>query len=101
MRDDYEKDGLHGMVLAINYELISDATRALDALRRIEELTPDHQISVASRTEIEALREQLNPLTSLPALPRWRVQDPDAGGEQASHAEIERLHAEYRRRSSA
>ena len=43
MREEYVKEGRHGMVLAINYELVSDATRALDSLRRIEELTPADQ----------------------------------------------------------
>ena len=38
MRDRYVADDHRGMVLALNYELVSDATRALESLRRLEEL---------------------------------------------------------------
>lgn len=61
------------MVLAINYELVSDATRAIDALRRVEELTPDDTLDAAQRSEFAALRARLASFVDLPALPEWRI----------------------------
>jgi hypothetical protein len=85
------------MVLALNYELVSDATRALDAMRRVEEIIPDHEISPAQRSRGSILREWLSSLTLLPALPAWRVQGPASDPRRASVAEIDNLYEAFRR----
>lgn len=62
-RDGYEQDGLEGMVLAVNYEIMSHATRALTELRKAEEL---------SRGDLDGaqMRDYLTPKVDLPALRR-------------------------------
>ena len=95
MRAQYRTEGNRGNVLAVNYELVSDATRALDALRRIEELTPDHLMSSDQRARSIALRRWFSDLIALPALPKWRVSGQASGPDQASQAEIDSLYEQF------
>lgn len=83
------------MVLATNYELVSDATRALDSLRRIEELTPDHEIDLEARVEYGNLRKRLLEHTTLPAIPAWRVTGRSADSGRATQVEIEELYRQF------
>ena len=89
-------EGRRGMVLAINYELVSDATRGLESLRRLEELTPESERTSAQEAEGRELRKQLNILTVLPAIALWRVTG--RGGEtRASEEEIDEKYREFLR----
>lgn len=77
-RTELEREGQRGMVLAVNYELVSHATRALAALRKLEELggsLPD-------------LRRYLLAILDLPAVPRSELNE-------RPKAEIDRLFEEY------
>jgi len=94
MRERYQSEGRKGMVLAINYELASDAMRALDALRRVEELTTALSEG-GDRGDLEAVRRRLFDLTSLPALPLSRVRGDSSLSSRASQAEIEALYAQF------
>lgn len=80
-----EKDERHRRkrrVLAYNYELVSHATRALEALRKAEELG-------ANLTEnVSEVREYLQHLLDLPAVAR-------ASLESTSQGKIDRLYSEY------
>lgn len=62
-RDNYEQDGLKVMVLAVNYEIMSHASRSLAELRKAEEL---------SKGEVNGheMREYLTPKVDLPAVRR-------------------------------
>ena len=95
MREEYVKEGRHGMVLAINYELVSDATRALDSLRRIEELTPADQLTLQEGADYTEVRGQLSGLLKLPALPAWRVTGPSSDPKHATQMEIDELYSQF------
>lgn len=65
-RDNYERDGLKVMVLAVNYEIMSHASRALAELRKAEELS-------GGEVDGTEMREYLAPKVDLPAVRRDEV----------------------------
>lgn len=83
-REAYEDEGRLGMVLATNFELVSHASRALTALRKLEELGDTITEQAAAR-----LRLYLGRVLELPAIPRAEVSGTDAN-------KIKRLYDEYR-----
>lgn len=83
MRDDYEAHGLDVMVLAVNWEIVSHASRALGELRKAEELS-------AAAMNGGEMRDFLKPKLDLPALPRNQVDTTDP-------AQVVRLYSEFRR----
>ena len=94
MRSEYEAEGRKGMVLAVNYELVSDSTRALQALRQLEELTPHGRLPEGAPAKIAALRTELTQHCLLPAIPAWRIQS--RADDRASPEEIEAAYQAYR-----
>ncbi len=92
-RDNYDMQALDpndefaanqkAMALAVNYELVSHASRALAELRKTEELAPDAQLSSA-----ESMRRYLMSRASLPAISYNAT-------EVTSRDEIERRYQEH------
>lgn len=83
------RPGHKGKVLSTNYELVSHATRALEALRKAEEL------GARLGKDVPEVRRYLQYLINLPSLPAREIQ-------AAAATEIDRLYDEfqsYRRRS--
>jgi len=80
LRDTYDREvqsasgdsrtHLKSMALAVNYELCSHASRAIAALRAVEENAPPYQEMDADSAQI---RSYLTSCISLPAIPRKEV----------------------------
>lgn len=83
MRDRDVLLGLHGQVLAANYELVSHASRALAALRVSEELSGKALVEPAKE-----IRNIFVALLKLPAIPQHAVGSTPV-------EEIERLYHEW------
>lgn len=83
LREVYEVAGQREMVLAVNSELVSHASRGLTLLRKLEEgaLRPDADLS--------NVRSYLTANAYLPGIPRPAV-------DSASSEEVERLYDLYR-----
>lgn len=69
-RDEEEKRGRKGKVLAINHDLMSHAAKALDALGQVEELGEGG----LPAEEVAQLRQELEHLTQLPSLAEREVR---------------------------
>lgn len=83
-RVQYDIDREKRMVLAINYEIVSNATRAMTALRKVEELG----VPADLKSEVREIRAWLKDGMDLPGIPRSAV-------EAASQSEVGRLYGDY------
>lgn len=83
-RVQYDLNQRKGMVLATNFEIVSNATRVLSALRKAEEIgvRADHQF------DVQEIRTWLTSYVDLPAIPRSEL-------ETTPQSEINRLYRRF------
>lgn len=74
------------MVLAINYEIVSNATRAMSALRKVEEIG----VPTGLEREVQEIRSWLKDYLDLPAIPRREM-------DSTPQSTIGRLYGDYER----
>jgi hypothetical protein len=84
-RAEYEAENRRDMVLAVNYELASEAARTLLVIRKLEELGGVFERS----QDIEPLRKAMQEFSNLPGIPRDQLQ-------YRSPAEIDSMYVRYR-----
>jgi hypothetical protein len=89
----FTSEGRKDLVLAVNYELASEATRALLVLRKLEE-----QGVSGDPREGALLREALHHFTQLPGIPRREVGEKSPMEINGKYLQHQVLRAEWHRR---